>query len=347
MTNTKRVLFTRGLSSVAPAVQGIQVQMHPGEFELHASYHRAPSAITSYADHGYVEPTNVYGRAYLDWLLKLCEWQHIDCVWPQSHIRSLLRLREQLPASIQWLLPVPDLDIYELLADKERFHRYLAEHEPEIAQPEYRLVYTVEELDQAYDELRERHAQLCIKPNRGIYGAGYRLINEQTNAFDRWLANDVYQIRYDELRERIAANQQGVAFLLMEFLPGAERSMDCLVEHGQLRLCVTRRKSTEREQFIDPDPASQQLAARLCQRLGLHGVINIQTRERLLPDGQYQSCLLEINPRMSGGVDMCRAAGVNLPLLALRMLYGTLGPLPEPRWGLHVTLAEYGLALVR
>ena len=46
---------------------------------------------------------------------------------------------------------------------------------------------------------------------------------------------------------------------------------------------------------------------------GLNGVFNVQFRE-----GQNGLGLLEINPRMSGGIAMACLAGPNLPYLALR-----------------------------
>ncbi|MEO8407429.1 MAG: ATP-grasp domain-containing protein, partial [Oxalobacteraceae bacterium] len=46
---------------------------------------------------------------------------------------------------------------------------------------------------------------------------------------------------------------------------------------------------------------------------GLNGIFNVQFRE-----GQNGLGLLEINPRMSGGIAMACVAGPNLPYLALR-----------------------------
>lgn len=330
---TKRVLITRGFSAVAQALRGIPPEMLPGEFELHASYNQQPSIISLFANRFYVEP-EVGDEAFVDWLLDLCYRNAIDIVWPQSYKRALLSQRGRLEASgVRFLLPVPDLGTFDELDDKARFLARLKCDEPDLPQARYRVIRAPSEYREGVKELTGQcpTMRLCIKPSRGIYGSGFRIIDDSQSRFSRWLSNDTMYIGSQELERLLESNGEGREFLLMEYLPGLERSLDCLSDDGKLVVCVTRQKGPGRTQKIEYHAPSAELARRLCQRFGLHGVINIQSRERILPNGEHEACVLEVNPRMSGGVDMCRAAGVNLPLAALRLAAGTLPQMPAER----------------
>ena len=102
--------------------------------------------------------------------------------------------------------------------------------------------------------------------------------------------------------------------LLMEFLEGREYSVDCVGDHGRLVTAVVRRKSGQAGagQRIDQRADILDATAQLCATHGLNGIFNVQFREA---GGAPR--LLEINPRMSGGIGMACVAGPNLPYIAL------------------------------
>ncbi|HET8700720.1 MAG TPA: ATP-grasp domain-containing protein [Nitrococcus sp.] len=332
---TTRVLFTRGFSSVAQALHGSRLDMTAGEFELHASYYERCSLVSQFADCFHLEP-EIDDEAYVAWVLGLCAQESIDIVWPQSRLRSLLRAKDRLEAQgVRWLLPVPDIATYEQLDDKGRLLAQLDRDEPDLPRPHYRVVRSRADFREARRELLDVYPgmRLCIKPTRATYGAGFRIIDNKLTAFNRWLNNDVLHLSAAEIEQLLESNEQQREFLLMEYLVGTERSLDCLSDRGELIICIARHKGLGRCQQIKYHAPSIELARRLCRRFNLHGVINIQSRERILPSGVREACVLEINPRLSGGIDLCRAAGFNLPLAALRMAAGTR--FGEPAAALH------------
>jgi len=78
---------------------------------------------------------------------------------------------------------------------------------------------------------------------------------------------------------------------------------------------VARRKSAQSGsgQRIDQRDDILQATASLARAYGLNGYFNVQFRE-----AAGKPRLLEINPRMSGGIGMACVAGPNLPYIALR-----------------------------
>jgi carbamoylphosphate synthase large subunit len=102
--------------------------------------------------------------------------------------------------------------------------------------------------------------------------------------------------------------------LLMAYLDGHEYSVDCVGDHGRLVTAVVRKKPMQsgRGQLIDMRDDILDATAELARLYGLNGMFNVQFRE-----GRGQLHLLEINPRMSGGIGMACVAGPNLPYIAL------------------------------
>ncbi|MBC7502477.1 MAG: ATP-grasp domain-containing protein, partial [Herminiimonas sp.] len=102
--------------------------------------------------------------------------------------------------------------------------------------------------------------------------------------------------------------------LVMEFLNGHEYSVDCVGDHGRLICAIPRKKSmvVGQGQTIDMRDDILESARQLAATYGLNGMFNVQFRE-----GRNGLGLLEINPRMSGGIAMACIAGPNLPYLAL------------------------------
>jgi hypothetical protein len=206
--------------------------------------------------------------------------------------------------------------------------------------PDYLKVTDAATFQAGVTALTPRHARLCIKPVNGVYGSGFRILTPTSRPLHRWLKNDTLHANPDEVAAWLAEAPANSAYLLMEYLAGDERSIDCLARQGELVRAVVRRKASPAPwQLIEDHPESLALARILCRRFGLNGVVNIQTRERILPNGVREPVLLEINPRMAGGIGMSSTA-LNLPLWAVRQALGILNAPPPVQTGARVRLAE-------
>ena len=68
--------------------------------------------------------------------------------------------------------------------------------------------------------------------------------------------------------------------MLMPFLPGPERSVDCLGHDGELVRCVVRRKTKiEGYQYLENNPGLVEVVRRLTKHFRLTGLFNIQFRD--------------------------------------------------------------------
>jgi len=127
-----------------------------------------------------------------------------------------------------------------------------------------------------------------------------------------------YRARRVDDGDGLAADfQQGD--LLLEYLPGAEYTVDCFSDRDRGLLFVGGR---ERERIRNgiavatrpvEDPAFEIYARAISERLALHGAWFFQLKR----DREGVLKLLEVGPRIAGSMALYRVLGINFPLLSL------------------------------
>ena len=311
-----RVWFNKGFSSLHTALRLLRqgaVQAGQDGVVLCASGAHPQSLVALAADRYWLEPAGLATADYVEWCLDTCRQQAIDVLVPGKAVQALVAQSACFAAQGTRILAAGDAATLALLDDKARF--YAAVDCPPAPAPESITVHTLEEFDAAYAALAERHAEVCTKPAVGVYGIGFRRIRTDVSAMDVLLRGMDYQIDLPTLRFMLGQVPRWAPMLVMEYLPGAEYSVDCLADAGVLRCAVARRKGTApgQGQCIDMRADLQDACARTVAQFGLNGYLNIQFR-----DGAHGPGLLEVNARMSGGIGMACLAGPNLPWLGLQ-----------------------------
>ncbi|MEU9856261.1 ATP-grasp domain-containing protein [Streptomyces sp. NPDC047974] len=129
--------------------------------------------------------------------------------------------------------------------------------------------------------------------------------------------------------DELAGLPQDGSYLLQEFLPGTEYSVDVLTDRdGRVVAAVPRARDKTDSGIVVAGrvldlPDLSGLAEDTVRTLGLRGVLNVQVRE----DRAGKAALLEVNPRPPGGMSLTVAAGVDMPRWAVAALLGV--PMPE------------------
>jgi len=308
-----RVWFNRSFSSVHTAIGLIRQADTAGRFHLiHSNPNpHAPVARAAHAFHA--EPTGLEPAQYLDWCLAFCRTHRVDIFVPGREATLLAGAHARFGELGTRVLSVASEAALHLIHDKARFY---AETELPVAPvAEFRQFEDAAGFEAAYDALRRRHARLCVKPAHSIYGLGFAILDEERSSAELLMAGAEYQVSLAEFRQALPAMGQFRSMLLMEYLDGREYSVDCVGDQGRLVAAVVRRKSSMAGagQRIDQRADILEATASLAATHGLNGNFNVQFRE-----GAGKPRLLEINPRMSGGIGMACVAGPNLPWLALK-----------------------------
>lgn len=321
-----RVWFNKTFSNIHAVLELIRHGDTAGEFELICS-HNNPHFPGFQAAHEHaLEPLDSHGEAYIEFCLDFCERHRIEVFAPGRELITLGENAARFAARGVRLLATASPQNLRLLHDKAGFYTRATHNSP--PPPEFCAFDDIDGFDVAYAALRARHSVLCVKPAEGVFGVGFRIIDEQRQGLDLMLKGDTHRVPLADLRQLLAEAESLPTLLLMEYLDGFEYSADCVGDGARLIECVQRRKPLDGRygQEIVDSPPIRRACAELTQEYGLQGLFNVQFR-----DGRDGLRLLEVNPRLSGGIAMSCAAGINLPYLALRgILHGFDDYVPAP-----------------
>ncbi|MGI4720856.1 MAG: ATP-grasp domain-containing protein [Janthinobacterium lividum] len=332
-----RVWYNRTFSSVYTALKLIRDADTNGRFTLiHSNPNRhMPAARMAHEFYG--EPTGLEPEAYVDWCVGFCRDKRIDIFVPGRGATTLAAHHDRFAAVGTRVLSAASPAKLQLIHDKAGFYAETRLEEAPVA--EFRRFHDLAGFDAAWLELRPRYEKLCIKPSHGIYGIGFAVVDEERSSAALLMAGVEYHIGYQDLRRGLAELGEFRTMLLMEYLDGQEYSVDCVGDHGRLVAAVARRKLPQAGsgQLIDMRPELIEATTRLTFDYGLNGIFNVQFRDSGQGDAR-RARLLEINPRMSGGIGMACAAGPNLPWIALKGFADGFDSVvvPEVRNGMRV-----------
>lgn len=307
-----RVWFNRTFSSVYAAISLIREADTANRFHIIYSNANPHAAAARVAHEFFTEPTGMERAEYIEWCLQFCREQRVDIFIPGRESTTLAGEHARFEAQGTRVLSAASVQALELIHDKARF--YSEVDLPLAPVAEFAIFDTVEQFDTAYADLRQRHPVLCVKPAQSVFGLGFSILDEQRSSAALLLAGAQYHIGLDDMRRGLAELGTFRTMLLMEYLDGHEYSVDCVGDKGRLVAAVARKKPKQagRGQLIDMRQDILDATTKLCADFGLNGCFNVQYRE-----GGDKLRLLEINPRMSGGIGMACVAGPNLPYIAL------------------------------
>jgi hypothetical protein len=329
----KRVWFNQGFSNVYDAILLSRAEDRAGELEFAASHALPDSAVRAAGAEFWRDPVLEMGaEEYVEWCLRVCRERSIDLFIPGRRRLEVARSRARFEAEAGTRVSVlASATVLDLLEKKDE--TYAAVAALPVPLPEYHMVASLEEFDAAYAELRARHEVLCIKPPVGVYGAGFFVLEEGGDEMERLLAGRTHRIGVQAFRSALAAAREPHRLMLMEYLPGEERSVDAVAEGGELVAAVGRRK-TGGAQVLETEGESIELARTLARHFGFSGIFNLQTKD----DPKGRGRFLEVNSRMSGGMRFTSFSGVVLPYWSILLALGlrTPGDVPVPRGGLSV-----------
>lgn len=255
-------------------------------------------------------------EAYLQYCLDFCIEHKVDVFVPRYRMSDISKYKTRFEA-IGVKVMVDAFSMVSLLEDKAATYNFFQDEE-KLHIPEYYIVNNVVQFEEAYQQLKSnQHQQICIKFVHDEGGMSFRKIVEYADRFKRLRTYQGADIVYSELVGILKTEREFDDLMVMPYLSGDEISVDCLDTESGL-IAIPRRKSLARHETVVYDKTILSMTKCIMEKTKLQFPCNIQFR--LMEDTPY---LLEINTRMSGGLQMsCLASGVNIPNIALNKLLG-------------------------
>jgi biotin carboxylase len=247
-------------------------------------------------------------EAYIQAILRICEQEQIDTIFPSfdAHVYVFSKNKERFDR-IGVLIPVPDYEAVVTPLDKYRTIQ--AAEEVGFPCPKTFLPENEDDVRRIANELG---FPLIMKRRFTAGGRGMHLIKD--------------------LPELLAQTHGGGdkfgTFLMQEYIPGRHFNnfVITLDKTGELKMVFCRKLLDHSRRFclvfaVD-SPVSQPYAAhaaRMIQNLGWWGGATVQT---FIDPRDNTPKLMEINPRLGWGLWNRTEAGINEPLMILKIARG-------------------------
>lgn len=309
----KRVWFNHWFSTSYRLIE-LMKDNKDEEIVIIGSNNQIDSIIQKVCDEWY-QDSLASGMEYVDYCVGFCKEHNIDVFVPRRMMVEISRNIEKFNA-IGVKVLVDDYSIIKLLNDKAATYEYFKDVDG-ISIPDYHIVNTAEEFEKAYYSLKEKYDQVCVKFVKDEGGMSYRRIVERTDKFSGLRIYSSAEMTFEAYKEALSEKETFDDLMVMPYLPGKEISVDCLKTSKGL-IAVPRFKGAARHEKVEYREDILAMTKRIMDKIDLQYPCNIQFKIR--DDVPY---LLEINTRMSGGLQMsCMAAEVNIPNIALNKLLG-------------------------
>lgn len=257
-----------------------------------------------------------YEKGYVDSIIELVKQHNIDIVFPQTswEMFHLSKASETIEKYCKLLASKHELvNICE-----NKFLMY--EHfKGKIEVPEYYLVRTFEELENAALKLGYPDKDIVFKPPEGKGARGVRVMTEKSDRYDLLFNGRPFAkfISMDELKNTVSGKEIP-ELMVMEYLDGEELKIDPVVQKGEMLVCSVKLRMNFASglgmnyEFID-DKKAIKYAEKVMEHLPMDYCVDISTRGGIL---------MEINPRVSTYIysdNYCP------PYLSLKLAMGEMG----------------------
>lgn len=339
-----RVWFNRWFTTVSHYIELIRGNEDGRRFVIFGSSPNRDALYLQFCDYAFVEP-EISGDDYIAFCLDFCQKHKIDIFIPRKENVLISKRLSEFEAIGVKVLVCPDADIMELLDNKASTYRSLLQKEQEgnklIPIPDFYVVNNLKEFKTAYESLREKGHSVCFKPVVGEGASGFHVIKDQMATIDQLLRGGIgRRIPYPYACEILSQQNSFPDLMVLEYLEGTEYSIDCLASKEKLLAAIPRMKGNGRVREMVKHPELIQLAYKFQQEYKLPYIFNIQVKyNNGIPK------LLEVNPRMSGGMHFSCLSGINFPYLAIKILLGEDIEQLKPRFGIRASHLEKEMIL--
>lgn len=339
-----KIWFNRWFSTVSHYIELIRENPDQRKFVIYGSHPNPDALYLQYCDYVYIEP-DISGNEYIEFCLDFCKKHRINIFIPRKENVLISRRLAEFEAIGVKVLVCPDAKLMEMVDNKatayQVFENTFYKREPIFTIPDYYVVNNSKDFKKAYQLLKEDGHQVCMKPAIGEGATGFRVIKDEIDTIDQLFHQGInYRMPYKYACEILSQQESFPDIMVLEYLEGREYSIDCVASKENLFAAIPRMKGDGRVRELVESRELIQLAEKFHQVFRLPYVFNIQIKySHGVPK------LLEINPRMSGGMHASCLSGINIPYLAIKILLGEEVENVTPKFGIRASHIEKEMIL--
>ena len=288
----------------------------PGKFYFIGTSTNPVAMYKKVCDEWYEEKDGMNAEEYIAFCLEFCKEHKVDVFVPRRYLVEVVKHREKFEEIGVKVFAHNDSDIIVMLDDKQKTYEHFREIDTEII-PEICIAHSFDEFCNCYEKLQKLYERVCYKLVIDEGARSFRVIDNNINTLKGVLEKPGSKVTYEMAKQILSQYDFENPMLLMPYLSGVEISVDCLATPSG-NLIIPRYKTNKRYSEVIFGKEIMQKCDHIMNCLGVKMPMNIQFK---INEGKLY--LLEINPRMSGGLQLsCKATGINLPSIAMNQLLG-------------------------
>lgn len=278
----------------------------------------------------------VYEESYVDALLDICKKEKVNIFFPfMDEELELIDDRLSDFQNIGVIVSIASRKVIDITNNKLKFYEYLMQNGFEM--PEYYPINSFDEYQDACEKLGYPENKVCIKTIFGSGSRGVRILDEQADMYRQFIEEKPNCMTLKKsIFDSIIMNQKRLEpMMAMEYLPGAECSVDVLAENGNILYMVGRESnnvlaSIPQDSILKEIPAAYEICQKVCALLKIDGNADFDFKY----DKNGKPVLMEVNPRLAATMSIIAMGGVNLPYLRVKQLLREKLPQLDVNYGI-------------
>lgn len=320
----KVVYFNQWFSSIAWVIEDLK-KRNKNQIKIIASSRNENHVYKDYVDEFIVEDwieTKDHKESmdnYVDWVINICKEYKVDYFFVKKHSSDITKRINDFAMSGTFLIT----ERYETLKALESKSDVYKKLKTDSDLKKYIPMYINSKHGMELIRLLQEHKyknDLCLKFDSDEGGASFRAIDDTPVSISTLNSFRVNKLTTDEAISLIISADKTERLILMEKLDSPEISVDCYrSKQGFIAIC--RAKEEGRVEHIYYNSEISELCCKIGEILGLSFPYNVQFRYEANSsneNGEKQLKLLEVNPRMSGGLYYEVANGLNIADICLK-----------------------------
>ncbi|MDR3165355.1 MAG: ATP-grasp domain-containing protein [Synergistaceae bacterium] len=311
---TVRVWFNHWFSTAYHIIRMLKEDEH-ADFVTIGSNTDGNCVYRAVCDEWFMEAKFCGSDEYVDFCVAFCREHEINVFVPRRNMRAVSRRIGEFDAIGVKVLVERDYQIISALSDKAETYCLFADAGMGHIPP-YCVVTSAAEYEKAYRRFKTENNRVCLKFTSDEGAVSFRVVDDRVE--HNLTENAGTKISYANVIDALSRLEKFPPLLVMPYLSGVEISADCLSIPDGEHIIIPRYKSWGRSERIKFDPDILNICGAFLDKFRLRCPCNLQFKYE--GDVPY---LLEVNARMSGGIQMSYAAtGVNIPNIAVNRLLG-------------------------
>lgn len=275
---------------------------------------------------------------YINALLEICEKEKIDIFFPfMDEELELVHDNIERFNNLNTKVAIASREAIEITNNKLKFYDFLRENG--IYVPEYYKACSIEELEIACAKLGYPEKSVCVKTLDGSGSRGIRILDSKIDLYDLYVSekpNTMFTTK-EAFISMLSGKSSIKEMMVMEYLPGAECSVDILADNGEIVYMVGRESnnvlaSIPQDCELKVIPAAYDICTKITKLLKLDGNADFDFKY----NSNGEPVLMEINPRLAATLSVIAVGGINLPYLRVKQLLGEELPDIKPQYGIRL-----------